>query len=271
MQIFVKNANRWQQRPRTGAEIELFLQARESNRCSDEPITSILAHASYLINLAGDGLELRRKSIAALVDELERCNELGVAGLVLHPGSHLGRGVDAGIAAIGRGIDQALTELGDGECRILLENTAGQGHTLGRNLEELAAIRQAVSQPERVGVCIDTCHAFVAGQALHVLDGPLNAGYEGFWSQALELFPPPVLACIHVNDSRGGFGSCLDRHANLGQGEIGAGFFERLAQDPRFLSLPMILETPRGETDLQGYRRDLGLLRTWSARTPDPS
>lgn len=250
MQIFVKNANRWRQRPFHDHEVEAFREAQEAAE-----IAPVFAHASYLINLASDDEVLVEKSIAALGDELDRCELLGIDGLVLHPGSHLGRGVAAGLSSIAQGLDRVLDQRPGVRSRILLENTAGQGNTIGRTLEELEILRQSSVHRERVGICIDTCHAFVGGHAIHTAEG-----YEAFFSKLLEVFPVPVLACFHLNDSKGKFNSRLDRHENLGQGGIGVDLFSRMMHDPRLEAVPMIVETPGLDRLRSGHRADIALL-----------
>ena len=226
-----------------------FLRSR-----AESCVGRLVAHGSYLVNLAAiDPLVLAR-SRAALADELDRCERLGVEALVLHPGAHLGAGEEAGIALAAESIDAALGA-SPGRTRLLLENTAGQGTTLGHRLEHLAAIRARVAAPERVGVCLDTCHAFAAGYAVHE-----PAGYEAFWAEVETVLGLAVVGCLHLNDSVKPFGSRRDRHAHIGDGEIGLGLFERLLTDPRLREVPMIVETEPGE-GLEGHRRDLETLR----------
>lgn len=166
IQIFVKNANRWQAKPIEPAAAAAF---REAHR--ESPIGPLFAHASYLINLAAVDEKTLSRSRAALADELERCAALGVDGLVLHPGAHLGEGVEAGVAAVAASLDivfgPLLDRLPDLSVRLLLENTAGQGTVLGHRLEELAAIIEAADCKQHLGVCLDSCHAFAAGYPVH--------------------------------------------------------------------------------------------------------
>jgi deoxyribonuclease IV len=197
---------------------------------------------------------IREKSRAALAGELARCARLGVGGLVVHPGAHLGAGCDAGIERVARSLDRVLAKAPDAPVRILLENTAGQGSCLGDRLEHLERIRSLVARPERVGVCLDTCHAFAAGYAIHE-----PAGSEEFWSEALERFGA-ALGGVHLNDSVRPFGSRRDRHAHIGEGEIGLDAFARILQDPRLAAVPMVLETEPGD-GMAGHRRDLEVLR----------
>jgi len=252
LQIFVKNPNRWHAAPLAEPEAAAYRAARVAHGCPP-----VVAHASYLINLAAKDPETLARSRAALGDELGRCAQLGIPGLVLHPGAHLGAGTDAGLDAVARSLDLVLgeCEAGGDAPQVWLENTAGQGTVLGSRIEELAAISARCDHGARLGVCLDTCHAFAAGYPVHTETG-LAAFLDAFGTDiGLER-----LRCWHLNDSRGPLGSRRDRHANLGEGEIDLGLFAGLAHDPRFAHLSMLLETPRGE-DRLGHARDLERLR----------
>lgn len=253
IQIFVKNASQWRGKELLDPDAESFRAAHAA--CSVGPL---VAHASYLINMATADPALLEKSRDALVDELVRCTRLGVGGLVVHPGAHLGAGCDAGIERVAACLDQVVDQMSralpESPVRILLENTAGQGSCLGDRLEHLSAIRSLVARPERIGVCLDTCHAFAAGYAIHE-----PGGSEEFWAEALERFGE-ALGCLHLNDSVRPFGSRRDRHAHIGEGEIGLGAFARILLDPRLAAVPMVVETDP-EDDMAGHRRDLEVLR----------
>ena len=250
IQIFVKNANQWRGKDLLDAEIQAFHGARRASA-----VGPVLAHASYLINLAATDRSILARSRAALADELHRCALLGVDGLVLHPGAHLGAGESKGIARAARSLDRVLATVPPGPTRVLLENTAGQGSCLGHRLEHLAAILGRVAQPERVGVCIDTCHAFAAGYAIHEAEG-----YEAFVAELGERIGFAALGGIHLNDSRRPFASRRDRHAHIGEGEIGLPAFARFLADRRLRRVPMIVETDP-EEEMAGHRRDLQALR----------
>jgi len=256
IQIFVKNANQWRGRELGDEETGAFRGAHAGSA-----VGPLMAHASYLINLAAAEGEIREKSVAALADELDRCVRLGVGGLVVHPGAHLGAGDDAGIERVAEGLDRVLALVPDTAdpsntpVRILLENTAGQGTCLGHRLEHLASMRARVAAPQRIGVCLDTCHSFAAGYAIHEA-----AGYEDFFAAVAELIGLDVLGCMHLNDSVKPFASRRDRHAHLGEGEIGLDAFARLLQDPRLSRVPMVLETEPGD-EMAGHRKDLEILR----------
>lgn len=253
LQMFVKNANRWEAKPLTDAELAAYHGARAAHGCPP-----VVAHASYLINLAATNPETLRKSRAALRDELARCDALAVAGLVLHPGAHLGEGTDAGLDAAARSLDLVLSGAeanGQGGTQVWLENTAGQGTVLGSRLDDLAAIIARSDHRARLGVCLDTCHAFAAGYPVHTADG-----LAAFLDEVDARLGFGRLGCFHLNDSRFAFGSRRDRHANLGAGEIGLETFVALAREPRLAALPMLLETPLGD-DRNGHARDLSRLR----------
>jgi len=239
LQLFTKNANQWAAKPIADADAKAFMKAIASAN-----LRYLTAHDSYLINLAAPGDELFRKSIDAFVIEWERAEQLGLAYLVTHPGAHVGSGDDAGLQRVIEGLDIASARCPGLKTQILLETTAGQGTTLGHRFEHLAAIRAGVREPDRFGVCLDTCHVFAAGYPIHIRDG-FDASFDEFDTviglEHLKLF--------HVNDSVKPLGSRVDRHAGLGLGQIGEGAFRMLVNDPRFEALPMILETPKEGPD----------------------
>ena len=251
IQVFVKNANRWQARPIDPQDAEGFRRAREASA-----IGPAVAHASYLINLGATDETVLERSLDALADELERCAQVGLDALVLHPGAHLGLGEETGVEMVAAALDTVLDAIPESGVRVLLENTAGQGTALGWRLGHLAAIRQRLASPGRVGVCIDTCHAFAAGYAVHE-----PAGYEEFVAELDEIVGLDVVGCVHLNDSLRPFGSRRDRHEHIGEGRIGTGCFARLLHDERLRHVPMVLETEPGEGS-EGHRKDLAVLRS---------
>jgi len=250
IQVFVKNANQWRWRELSDDETAAFRAAHAASAVG--PLT---AHASYLINLCATDPALLARSREALADELVRCDRLGIAGLVVHPGAHLGDGEEAGIACVAASLDAVLSGLPAVKTRVLLENTAGQGSCLGYRLEHLAGIRDRLSAPHRVGVCIDTCHAFAAGYAIHK-----PSGYRDFLAQLEDLLGLETLGCIHVNDSVRPFASRRDRHAHIGEGQLGLAAFARFLRDQRLRDVPMVVETEPGK-EMEGHRRDLETLR----------
>lgn len=250
LQLFVKNSNQWRAKPLSASDVAAFRAAHGAS-----PIGPLVAHAAYLINLAAPDPEILAKSRAALADELGRCAQIGVPALVVHPGAHLGRGEEVGLAAVAESLDAVYASLPGCPTLTLLELTAGQGTVLGRRLADLETIRARAAHRARLGVCVDTCHAFAAGYAL---DEP--RGFDDFLDEIEATVGFAAVRCLHLNDSVGARGSRKDRHANLGEGRIGLEPFARLLAERRFAAVPMILETPLGD-DEQGHARDLELLR----------
>ena len=250
MQIFVKNASQWRGKEMLDEEVSGFREAHAGSI-----VGPLVAHGSYLINLCATDPAILEKSLDALTDELIRCSRLGVSGLVLHPGAHLGAGEEAGIEKVAASLDAVLGDLPDVSTRVLLENTAGQGSCLGWRLEQLRDMRARVAEPHRVGFCLDTCHAFAAGYAIHE-----ETGFAEFLAEVEEHLGLAAVGCFHLNDSVKPFGSRRDRHAHIGEGEIGLGMFERMLTEPRLQAIPMVVETEPGD-DMEGHRRDLNTLR----------
>ncbi|MBN1422106.1 MAG: deoxyribonuclease IV [Planctomycetes bacterium] len=246
IQIFTKNASQWEAPPLTDGEVRRFHAARE-----ETGIATVAAHDSYLINLAAPEKDLRERSIRTLAEELARADRLGIPFLVVHPGAHRGEGPRKGIARVASALDRIHRAAAGARTRILLETTAGQGTLLGSTFAELRAIIDAVRAPERLGVCLDTCHVFAAGHDLRTAEG-----YEAMIARIEATIGIDRLALIHANDSRGAVGSRRDRHAAIGEGEIGAAGLARILRDPRLAALPVILETPKeGAGDEENLRR----------------
>lgn len=243
LQVFVKNQRQWSARPLSDEEIDAW-QAAQTDR-----VRPVVAHNTYLVNLASANEETRRKSLEATTDELTRCERLGIPYLVMHPGSHGGKGEAAGLRAIVQGLDEVLRRTEGGSVQALLETTAGQGNALGYRFEHLADILERVREPDRLNVCVDTCHIFAAGYELRCPDG-----YAETMGRLDETVGIERVRWIHVNDSKGQLGSRLDRHEHIGMGQIGRAGFEHLVNDARLVNVPKILETPKG-TDAKG--RDL--------------
>ena len=245
-QIFVKNNNRWQGVPLTAAEIDSFWTERERTG-----IWPVIAHNTYLVNLASADPAIRERSIACTVNELERCQSLGLPGLVIHPGAHIGAGVEEGVRRVATALKRVFDRTPDVETRILLETTAGQGTTLGRSAEELTMLLEKIDAPDRTGVCLDSCHMFAAGYELRT-----SRGYE----RTIREFDVTVglkrIRAIHLNDSKKPLGSFRDRHEHIGEGEIGDAGFRNIMNDRRLREIPMILETPKdGDADLVNLAR----------------
>jgi len=250
VQIFTKNNNQWRAKVITAEESLLF-----AGRLEELRITNPLSHASYLINLASPNEELWEKSVAGMVVELERADQLGVPYVVLHPGSHTTASEEEGIALVARALDEVHRRTLGVKAQCLLENTAGQGSNLGWKFEQLAAILAAVKQPDRIGVCFDTCHAFAAG---YPLSDPKD--FKATWREFDELVGIERIKAIHLNDSKKEQGSRVDRHEHIGRGKIGLGAFQNLLRDKRFKHVPMYLETAK--EDENGEPLDVINLRT---------
>ncbi len=250
VQLFVKSSNQWHARPLDTHEIESFHELR----IRFDP-RFVLAHTSYLINLASPDRGLLAKSRKSFIEEMKRCDILGIPCLILHPGSHRGSGVEAGIRLIAESLNLALYQMEGSGITILLESTAGQGNTIGHTFEQLAAIIEMVDLSDRLGVCFDTCHAFAAGYDLrsrHV--------YITTFREFDSIIGLDRLKAFHLNDSVRELGSRVDRHTHIGKGQLGAHAFSLLVNDPRFRNCPMILETPKGP-DMRDDVRNLKFLR----------
>jgi deoxyribonuclease-4 len=239
VQIFTKNNNQWRAKPITDGDVEQFSEA-----LSKYEISHPLSHASYLINLASPDATLRKKSIDAFVIELQRAEMLGIPFVVLHPGSFTTSSEETGLKTIIQSLDEVHRQTSELQAQCLLENTAGQGSNLGWRFEQLATILDGVQQPERLGVCFDTCHAFAAG---YPLTGQKD--YKATMKQLNSLVGIERVHAIHLNDSKREFGSRVDRHEHIGKGEIGIEGFRNLLKDRRFRETPMYLETPKGEEE----------------------
>jgi deoxyribonuclease-4 len=250
LQIFSKNQQQWRAKPLTEADIATF--KAEHQRCGAWPL---VVHDSYLINLATPGDELWEKSIAAFGEELERCAALGIPYLVTHPGAHTGSGEDAGLRREADALNRLFKEGVGGDVLVLLETTAGQGTCLGYRFEHLARLIELVEQQERLGICVDTCHILAAGYDIRTPEA-----YTATFAEFDRLVGLDRIKVFHVNDSQKGLGSRVDRHTHIGEGEIGIEGFRALVNDARFVDLPMILETPKGE-DLAEDIANLAQLR----------
>lgn len=250
IQVFTKNERQWRAKPLADDVVERWYEERARTG-----IEKIVTHASYLINLASPKDDLREKSILAFQEELERCETLGIQGLVIHPGAHTGSGEEAGIAAVADSLNRAHEALPHLRVLTLLETTAGQGTTLGRTFEELAAMIDGVEAKDRVGVCLDTCHVFAAGY-----DFRTDEGYAEMMRHFDEALGIDRLKAIHLNDSKFPLGSNRDRHEHIGDGEIGLEGFRNLVNDPRLAGVPGLLETEKGD-DNAFDGRNLATLR----------
>ena len=252
IQVFTKSNRQWQARPLTHQEVEAFKANLEATG-----IGPVVAHDCYLVNLAAPRGPLWKKSVAAFRMELERAGRLGIPYLVTHPGSHAGAGEAEGIRRVAEALNvlhAALPRLGG--IQILLETTAGQGTSLGYRFEQLAAILAQVEQADRVGVCLDTCHVFAAGYDIRSAEG-----YRKTLAEFTACLGLTRLKAIHLNDSKAGLGSRVDRHEHIGVGQLGLEAFRRILNDPRLRRVPMILETPKDDDFITADRRNLARLR----------
>lgn len=238
LQIFTKSAGQWRARPLPPDEVRAFRR-----RVRETGIRPIVAHNSYLINVAAADRALRRRSIEALVEELERADMLGLDGLVMHPGSYTNGSEGRGLQLVADALAEVLAARPDGPAKLLLEHTAGQGTNLGHRFEHLASIIDALGGTPRVGVCLDTCHLLAAGY-----DICSREGYEETFRQFGRIVGFTRLEAFHLNDSKKPCASRVDRHEHIGKGCIGIEPFRWLVNDRRFAGLPMLLETPKLES-----------------------
>ena len=230
--LFAKNSNQWKGKVLTDEDCAVFRAQRS--------VQPLLTHASYLINLATTNAEFHRKSIAAMIDELDRAERLGIHAVVLHPGAHMGAGSDAAIDQIARSLDAVHVALPHHQVVTLLETSAGQGSCVGCTFDELGRMIRLVDDPRRVGICFDTCHVFAAGYELRTHDA-----YERTMDDLARHVGLENVGAFHLNDSKKALGSRVDRHQHIGEGELGLEPFRLLLNDPRFARIPKVLETPK--------------------------
>ena len=239
VQLFTKNNNQWRAKEITAEDARRFQAA-----LTELGITHPVAHDAYLINLASPDRRLWKKSVEAFVEELRRAELLGIPWVVTHPGAFTTGTEARGLRRVIRALDEIHAQTRGLRARCLLETTAGQGTSLGWRFEHLAAILAGLKDPDRLGVCFDTCHVFAAGYPM---------GTEKEYRATMRAFNTTVglerIKAFHLNDSRRGLGSRVDRHAHIGRGEMGLEPFRRLLADRRFRKVPMYLETPKGKQD----------------------
>ena len=236
VQIFTKNQMQWRVKALSDEDVEKF--KREEERTGVE---AVCVHASYLINLGGADKQKLWLSRQNFIQEMERVEALGIPYLVVHPGSHMGKGEKFGIGRISESLNSVIDKCADFKLVILLESTAGQGDNLGYTFEQLAEIKSGVEAKEKVGFCIDTCHIFAAGYELRT-----EEGYQETMTKLDEIIGVEDVHVFHVNDSKKEFGSRVDRHDHIGDGYIGIEAFRYLVNDTRFKDVPKIIETPGG-------------------------
>ena len=253
LQIFTKSAGQWRARALPGEEIAAFRR-----RVDETGVHPVVAHNSYLINLAAASAALRAQSLEALGEELSRAEALGLAGLVMHPGSYTTGTEAGGLRLIAQGLARLLATRPRAKTRILLEHTAGQGTNLGHRFEHIASLLDQLDGSPRVGVCLDTCHLVAAGYDIVSADG-----YRRTFEEFDRIVGLRRIALFHLNDSKKPCGSRVDRHEHIGKGCLGLEPFRMLLNDPRFDGLPMLLETPKLESDGGRRRSDCD---PWDAR-----
>ena len=251
VQIFTKSSRQWASQPYSKEEIQSFLHNQK-----ETGIVTVIAHDSYLLNLGSPDEVLRKKSVRAFIDEMERCETLSIPYLIAHPGAHVGAGEEEGIKTIGRSLDEIHRVCPGFKVRIALEITAGQGSNLGYRFEQIRNMIDSTKESDRLRVCFDTEHAFAAGYDIRTKDG-----YEQTFGEFAEIIGLELLAAFHLNDSKKEFHSRVDRHEHIGKGHIGVEAFRMLMNDRRFWGIPMCLETPKGP-DLKEDKENLTLLRS---------
>ncbi len=238
-QVFTKNNMQWFAPPLADSAVDAYRRARE-----ESGLSMVFGHAGYLINLAATKPENLEKSRESLLRELVRSDQLELPFLILHPGAHLGEGEEAGLRLILESLDWVF-ERHEGRTRIAMEVTAGQGTCLGARIEHLATLLNGCPCPERLAVCLDTCHLFAAGFDLRT-----RADIDRFIDGFSKLIPWDQVVCVHLNDSKGALGSRLDRHELLGEGKIGWDCFREIVNHPAFAEIPLCLETPKGKDNI---------------------
>lgn len=247
IQIFTRNQRQWKSKPLLDEQIEAF-----KAMIIEHKIQAVVTHSIYLVNLASADKSLQKQSELAFLDEMDRCEALGIPFLVFHPGSYRGNKEKRGIQQLVKSLQKLLSKRPSQSVILLIENTAGAGSLLGSSVEQIAEIRDLIGYPNRVKVCLDTSHAFAAGYNLRGAEG-----INDLINQIKENIGLEHLKAFHLNDSQSELGSRRDRHENIGLGQIGIACFESLVNDPRFQECPMILETPGGN---EWFRKNLKLL-----------
>lgn len=250
IQVFTKSPSQWKSKPLDPGDVKLFKE-----KAKDGPWPA-MAHGSYLINAGTHVEEMYQKGVGGLKDEIGRCETLGIPYFVFHPGGHMNSGTAAGVKRVAAALDTALGEFPKGNTIVCLENMAGAGTILGSTFEELAAMRDAVADKNRVGVCFDTCHAFAAG-----IDFAEETAYNEMWDRFDSIVGLEVLKCFQFNDSKFEFAGKKDLHEHIGKGFLGAEAFRLIVNDKRFDGFPMVLETDPEDDECSGWRKDLAALR----------
>ena len=239
IQIFTQNSNQWRGKMPGDAEAALFRE-----KWAGSGLHEVVCHDIYLINLGAAPGEVRDKSLAGFAEEMRRCQRLGIKKIVMHPGSHNGDGEEVGIKRVCAAFDELFALVPEFTGKVLLETTAGQGTNLGYSFDHLRAIMDGSAYSERFAVCYDTCHTFAAGY-----DITTEAGYRQVMADFDRIIGIDLLQCFHINDSKKGLNCRVDRHEHIGRGAMGLNGFRFIMKDPRFVKIPKILETPKGDND----------------------
>ena len=243
IQVFTKSNRSWNAKSLNDEDIDQFLK-----RSVETKISPIFAHNTYLINLCATDSAIYQKSFDGMKMEIERAEQLQLPFTVLHPGSHMGAGEEAGLRRVSESLRKIFSETEGFKVRVLLETTAGQGTNLGYTFEHLATLLQLIDYPDRVGTCFDTCHTFAAGY-----DFRTQKGYENVISSFDSIVGLKTLFAFHINDSINDCGSLVDRHEHIGKGTIGTAGFKHFLNDKRFANHPGVLETPKDKD----YKEDI--------------
>ena len=250
VQIFLKNQRQWAANALGAEDVQMF-RATRRRTC----IRHCFAHSSYLLNLASPDPAAWAQSVSAFTDELERAEALELSCVVIHPGSHMGAGLEVGLRRVTAALDETLGRTAGYRVKVALENTAGGGNSLGRTFGELATLIDRAARPERLGVCVDTCHLFAAGYDLRT-----ETGYRRAMTECETTVGRRRVLAFHLNDARARLGSGLDRHEHIGRGFLGLRAFRSLMNDRRFTRVPKVLETPK-EPEPTADLRNLATLR----------
>ncbi|MCR4418085.1 MAG: deoxyribonuclease IV [Ignavibacteria bacterium] len=254
-QLFTKNSNQWYAKPLNEQVIQNYKRLIKLKN-----LKPVIAHDSYLINLCAKDKSILKKSREAFIDELNRCELLGIDYLNFHPGSHMGMGELDGIKLIAESINIAHDKTKGYKVKSMIETTAGQGTSIGFKFEQIRKIIDLVEDKKRLAVCVDTCHIFAAGYDIRT-----EKVYEKTFQEFDEVIGLKYLKAFHMNDSKKGLGERVDRHEHIGKGKIGLNGFRFIMNDERFISIPKILETPKGEDmkeDIINMRKLLRLVKT---------
>ncbi|HIE30541.1 TPA: deoxyribonuclease IV [Candidatus Poribacteria bacterium] len=235
IQIFTKNPNRWVGKELIDNDVKMFVQ-----RWRNSTIDIVLAHDSHLTNLASTKPDVLARSYESFLQEIDRASRLKIPYLITHLGAHLSAGEKAGLRLLSENLNKLLHETIEADVTVLLETTAGQGTNLGYRFEQIKQVMDSIEQKHRIGACVDTCHIFAAGYDIRTAES-----YQATFDKFDRIIGIEHLKVFHLNDSKSGFNSRVDRHEHIGSGEIGLEGFKFLISDERFKRVPMIIETPQ--------------------------